>query len=58
MLGELTPIMAESIFNSECTKYLIPLNKHGLFIPGVQNMQINDFISEIVNEIKRSESNK
>jgi hypothetical protein len=58
MLGELTPSMAEAIFNSDCIKYLVPLNKHGLFIPGVQGMQINDFISEIVLEIKKAaESN-
>lgn len=54
MLGELTPRMAESIFNAECKKYLIPLNKHGLYIPGVKDMQINDFIEEIIEEIKQN----
>lgn len=52
LMGELTPSMAEAIFNCECTKYLIPLNKHGIFIPGVKNIQIHDFIQEIVEEIK------
>lgn len=52
MLGELTPLMAEAIFNTECTKYLIPLNKHGIFIPGIKNLQIQDFIQEIANELK------
>ena len=52
MLGELTPLMAEAIFNCDCTKYLIPLNKHGIFIPGVKNLQIQDFIQEIANELK------
>lgn len=54
MLGELTPLMAEAIFNCDCTKYLIPLNKHGLFIPGVKNLQIQDFIHEIANELKQN----
>lgn len=52
MLGELTPLMAEAIFNSECVKYIVPINKHGLFIPGIKNLQIHDFIQEIANEIK------
>lgn len=52
MLGELTPLMAEAIFNCECTKYLIPLNKHGLYIPGIKNLQIQDFIADITSEIK------
>jgi hypothetical protein len=53
MLGELTPSMAEAIFNSESIKYLIPLNKHGIYIPGVKNMQIQDFIDDIIIEIKQ-----
>ena len=52
MLGELTPLMAEAIFSCECTKYLIPLNKHGIYIPGIKNLQIQDFIQEIANELK------
>lgn len=56
MLGEITPTMAECIFSTECKKYLIPVNKHGLYIPGVKNMQINDFIEEIIKEIKLSKN--
>jgi hypothetical protein len=52
MLGELTSHMAEAIFNCDCTKYLIPLSKHGLYIPGVKNLQIQDFIQEIAYELK------
>ncbi|EYE88982.1 hypothetical protein Q428_04885 [Fervidicella metallireducens AeB] len=54
MLGELTPNMAEAIFSAECTKYLIPLNKHGLYIPGVSNLQFNDFMDDIIKNIKDS----
>ncbi|MCX7884324.1 MAG: DUF3842 family protein [Caloramator sp.] len=54
MLGEVTPVIAEAVFSAECRKYLIPFNKHGLYIPGVKDMQINDFIEEIINEIKSS----
>ncbi|TDT51320.1 DUF3842 family protein [Fonticella tunisiensis] len=53
MLGELTPSIAEAVFNADCIKYLIPISKHGLYIPGVQHMQINDFIQEIILELKK-----
>lgn len=55
MLGELTSTVAETIFNTNCTKYLIPLNKHGLFIPGVGNMKIKDFVDEIIDRLKNNE---
>ena len=50
--GEITPIIAMSIFNLDCTKYIIPLQKHGIYIPGTRNLQIKDIIKEIVTDIK------
>ena len=50
--GEITPIIAMSIFNMDCTKYIIPLQKHGIYIPGTRNLQIKDIIKEIVADIK------
>jgi len=41
-----------SIFNMDCTKYIIPLQKHGIYIPGTRNLQIKDIINEIVTDIK------
>jgi len=51
--GEITPIIAMSIFNMDCTKYIIPLQKHGIYIPGTRNLQIKDIIKEIVTDIKK-----
>ncbi|MBZ9606641.1 DUF3842 family protein [Clostridium estertheticum] len=50
--GEITHMIATSIFNMDCTKYILPLQKHGIYIPGTRNMQIKDIIEEIVLDIK------
>ncbi|MGH4050781.1 MAG: DUF3842 family protein [Clostridium sp.] len=52
--GEITPIIAMSVFNMECTKYIIPLQKHGIYIPGTRNLQIKDIIKEIISDIKKN----
>ena len=52
--GEITPIIANSIFNMDCTKYILPLQKHGIYIPGTRNLQIKDIIKEIVLDIKNN----
>ncbi|MBZ9637267.1 DUF3842 family protein [Clostridium sp. FP1] len=54
--GEITPVIAKSIFNMDCTKYIIPLQKHGIYIPGTRNLQIKDIIEEIVLDIKSNMS--
>lgn len=50
--GEITPMISNSVFNMDCTKYIIPLQKHGIYIPGTRNLQIKDIIKEIVLDIK------
>ena len=52
--GEITPMIAKSIFNMDCTKYIIPLQKHGIYIPGTRNLQIKDIIEDIVLDIKNN----
>ena len=52
--GEVTPLISSSIFNMDCTKYILPLQKHGIYIPGTRNLQIKDIIEEIVLDIKRN----
>ena len=49
--GEITSDLAEAIFNLSCTKYLIPLKVHGIYIPGTKDYDIKDFIKNIVNDI-------
>ncbi|MDI6619230.1 MAG: DUF3842 family protein [Clostridiales bacterium] len=50
--GEITPNISEGIFKMECTKYIIPLRKHGIYIPGTRNLEIKEIIKEIVNDMK------
>jgi len=52
--GEVTPMISNSIFNMDCTKYILPLQKHGIYIPGTRNLQIKDIIEEIILDIKSS----
>lgn len=50
--GEITHKISELIFNSNCEKYIIPLKKHGIYIPGTKNLSIKEIINEIVDELK------
>ena len=50
--GEITPKIASTIYNMDCTKYIIPLQKHGIYIPGTRNLQIKDIIEDIILNIK------
>jgi len=52
--GEITPMISTSIFNMDCAKYILPLQKHGIYIPGTRNLQIKDMIEEIVLNIKNN----
>jgi len=55
--GEITPMISTAIFNMDCTKYILPLQKHGIYIPGTRNLQIKDMVEEIVLDIKIVQSN-
>lgn len=50
--GEITDEISKSIFNLECTKFIIPLQKHGIYIPGTRDLQIRDILDEIITELK------
>lgn len=50
--NEITVKIASAVFQKECTKYIIPLKKHGFYIPGTAKLEIRDIISEIIHEIK------
>ena len=51
--GEITPMISKYIFDMECIKYILPLQKHGIYIPGTRNLQIKDIIEEIVLDIQK-----
>lgn len=50
--GEITPMISGAILNSECDKYILPLQKHRIYIPGTRNLQIKEMIDEIIDNIK------
>lgn len=52
--GEITPMISESIFGMDCTKYIVPLKKHGIYIPGTKNLKIKELIDEIITDIKNT----
>lgn len=52
--GEITAEMSQSIFQMDCTKYIIPLKKHGIYIPGTRTLKIKEIIDEIVLDIKQN----
>lgn len=51
--GEITSSISQSIFDMDCIKYILPLQKHGIYIPGTRNLQIKEIIEEIVLDIKK-----
>lgn len=52
--GEITPKISQAVFKMECTKYIIPLQKHGIYIPGTRNLEIKEIIQEIIEDIKKN----
>lgn len=46
-------MISNAIFNMDCAKYIIPLQKHGIYIPGTRNLQIKDIIEAIALDIKK-----
>ncbi len=51
--GEITPKIAHAVFHADCTKYILPLKAHGLYIPGTRHLEIREFIDEIISDIKK-----
>jgi len=51
--GEITPEISRAVFEAECRKYIIPLDMHGVFIPGTRSMKIKDSIAEIIADIQK-----
>ena len=50
--GEITSGISAAVFNASCKKYIIPLDMHGVFIPGTRSMKIKDSIKEIIADLK------
>jgi hypothetical protein len=52
--GEITAKIAHSVFSLDCKKYIIPLNLHGIFIPGTVNLSMKEIFSQIIEDIKET----
>lgn len=52
--GEITPLISKTLFCLDCPKYIIPLKKCGIYIPGTKDCKIKDMIEEIILDIKKS----
>jgi len=52
--GEITLRIAQKVFGLKCPKYLIPLQKHGIYIPCTKDLKIKDFIQDIVLHLSQS----
>lgn len=50
--GEITSLISKAVFEKDCTKYIIPLKFHGIYIPGTRELSIKEIIDEIITDIK------
>ena len=53
MMGEITPAMAEAVFNSRGKKLLLPLNQPHFEIVGISQRNVNDLITDAILTLKR-----
>jgi hypothetical protein len=51
-IGEITPVMARAVAASRALKILIPMNKCGVEIMGVQNIPLSGYIELAVARVK------
>ncbi len=52
MLGEVTPLMAQAISQSEAKKILIPLNRCNILVVGVKNEPLPHYVDFVIESIK------
>jgi NAD(P)-dependent dehydrogenase (short-subunit alcohol dehydrogenase family) len=53
MMGEVTPAIAEAVFNSRGKKLLLPLNQPHFEIVGVSQRNVNELINDAVAVLRR-----
>ena len=53
MMGEITPAMAEAVFNSRGKKLLLPLNQPHFEIGGIGQRTVNDLITDAIQSLVR-----
>ncbi|MCX7695000.1 MAG: DUF3842 family protein [Caloramator sp.] len=50
--GEVTSTVSKAVFNSPAVKLIIPLQKHGIYIPNTQDLSIKEFIEIFIEKIR------
>jgi len=53
MMGEITPSVAEAVFNSRGKKLLLPLNQPHFEIVGMSQKNVNDLIGDALSALKK-----
>lgn len=48
MMGEITSKMAEAVARSEAEKILIPMDRCGVFVAGVERKSMNEYIGDTI----------
>lgn len=57
LLGEITPVMANAIGQTEAIKLLVPINKCNNRVVGVKEMSFNELVNETISELKKISNN-
>ncbi len=50
--SEISSLIPHAIFRSNCTKYILPLQKNGIYIPGTRDLHIRGMVEEIILDIQ------
>lgn len=56
ILGEVTPAMAEAVGGCRARKLLIPMNSCGVCVAGVQELPLNAYVAQIVEQVRQMEN--
>ena len=56
ILGEVTPAMAEAVGGCRARKLLIPMNSCGVCVAGVQELSLNAYVAQIVEQVRQMEN--
>lgn len=62
MMGEITPLMAETVGLARGKKYLLPVNQSHFQLVGMQNLPMSELVDELIqrieDEVRRSHEEK
>ena len=50
--SEIPSLIPQAIVRSNCVKYILPLQKNGIYIPGTRELHIKQMVEEIIIDIQ------